>query len=65
MLHEVTSAAGNDPVDEPSRDGALDSVAAVAAALDRHDYLADEGLATVVFLALRMHRPASTRPSAR
>ena len=37
--------------------GALDSVEAVAAALDRHDYLPDEGLATVVFLALRMRRP--------
>ncbi len=36
---------------------ALDSVEAVAAALDAHDYLPDEGLATVVFLALRMRRP--------
>jgi len=37
--------------------GGLDSVEAVARALDEHDYLADEGLATVVFLALRMQRP--------
>jgi MoxR-like ATPase len=35
----------------------LDSPAAVRAALDELDYLADEGLATSVFLALRMHRP--------
>ena len=33
------------------------SVEAVAAALAEHDYLADEGLATVIYLALRMHRP--------
>ena len=33
------------------------SVAEVAAALADHDYLADEGLATAVFLALRLHRP--------
>jgi MoxR-like ATPase len=57
MLHEVTSPAASDPVDDPAGDAGLDSVEAVAAALDRHDYLADEGLATVVFLALRMHRP--------
>ena len=35
----------------------FDSVEAVALALDEHDYLADEGLATAVFLALRMQRP--------
>ncbi len=29
----------------------------LAVALERHGYLADEGLATVVFLALRMRRP--------
>ena len=29
----------------------------VAAALAAHDYLPDEGLATAVFLALRLHRP--------
>jgi MoxR-like ATPase len=56
MLHEVTSPAVDGTAgDAPG--GALDSVEAVAAALDRHDYLADEGLATVVFLALRMRRP--------
>jgi MoxR-like ATPase len=34
-----------------------DSPADVLAALDAHDYLADEGLATTIFLAMRMHRP--------
>src|SRR5882762_10478146 len=33
------------------------SVEAVSAALAAHDYLADEGLATAVFLAMRLHRP--------
>lgn len=33
------------------------SVEEVRAALDEHDYLADEGLATAVFLALRLPRP--------
>ena len=33
------------------------SVADVSAALAEHDYLADEGLATVVFLALELRRP--------
>ena len=33
------------------------SVEAVQEALAAHDYLADEGLATAVFLALRLHRP--------
>jgi MoxR-like ATPase len=33
------------------------SVDEVAAALAAHDYLADEGLATAVFLALALHRP--------
>ena len=33
------------------------SVAEVASALAAHDYLADEGLATAVFLALRLQRP--------
>src|ERR1700759_2011124 len=32
-------------------------VAAVTAALTGHGYLPDEGLATAVFLALRLHRP--------
>src|SRR5438067_10473002 len=36
---------------------APDSVDEVAAALARHEYLADEGLATAIFLALRLHRP--------
>ena len=39
-------------VDDPD----LDPVG-VTAALAEYDYLADEGLSTVVFLALRMHRP--------
>jgi len=33
------------------------TVEAVVAGLRAHDYLADEGLATAIFLALRMHRP--------
>jgi MoxR-like ATPase len=33
------------------------SPAAVAEVLARHDYLADEGLATAIYLALRMQRP--------
>src|SRR5438874_6119420 len=35
----------------------VESVEAVHSALAAHDYLADEGLATAVFLALRLHRP--------
>jgi MoxR-like ATPase len=35
----------------------IESVDEVRAALEAHDYLADEGLATAVFLALRLHRP--------
>jgi MoxR-like ATPase len=35
----------------------IESVDDVRAALEAHDYLADEGLATAVFLALRLHRP--------
>jgi MoxR-like ATPase len=37
--------------------GALSSPEAVRSALDRQGYLADEGLATVVFLAVAMNRP--------
>ena len=33
------------------------SVAEVVAALSDHQYLADEGLATSIFLAMRLHRP--------
>src|SRR5437763_16139236 len=36
---------------------APDSVDEVAAALAAHEYLADEGLATAIFLALRLQRP--------
>src|SRR5207247_7522193 len=35
----------------------VSSVEEVQAALAAHDYLADEGLATAVFLALSLHRP--------
>src|SRR6266545_7493916 len=35
----------------------VESVAEVADALAAHEYLADEGLATAVFLALRLRRP--------
>src|SRR5438067_4893599 len=36
---------------------APDSVDEVAAALAAHEYLADEGLATAIFLSLRLQRP--------
>src|SRR4051794_30487367 len=36
---------------------APESVEEVSAALAAHDYLADEGLATAIFLALRLQRP--------
>src|SRR6478752_6518112 len=36
---------------------APDTVDEVAAALAANDYLADEGLATAIFLALRLQRP--------
>src|SRR5215218_6015113 len=35
----------------------VQSVDEVSAALRDNDYLADEGLATAIFLALRLHRP--------
>ena len=35
----------------------MNDVAEVEAALTKHGYLPDEGLATAVFLALRLHRP--------
>ena len=35
----------------------VESVDEVRAALGEHGYLADEGLATVLYLALRLHRP--------
>src|SRR5437762_9286539 len=35
----------------------VESVEAVHSALAAHDYLADEGLSTAVFLAIRLHRP--------
>jgi MoxR-like ATPase len=38
-------------------DARVPDVDAVAAGLAAHDYLADEGLATAVFLALRLQRP--------
>src|SRR5215216_1527780 len=36
---------------------APDTMADVSAALTEHGYLPDEGLATAVFLAMRLHRP--------
>src|ERR1051326_2961618 len=36
---------------------APETVEQVSAALAAHDYLADEGLATAIFLALRLQRP--------
>jgi MoxR-like ATPase len=41
----------------PSAAGGVPDVDAVVAGLAAHDYLADEGLATAVFLALRLERP--------
>jgi MoxR-like ATPase len=44
----------------PASDGIASGpadVAAVSAALARYGYLPDEGLATAIFLALRLHRP--------
>ena len=35
----------------------VESVASLQSALAAHDYLADEGLATAIFLAVRLHRP--------
>jgi len=35
----------------------VDSVAEVSAALIAHDYFADDGLATAIFLAMSLHRP--------
>ncbi|HEX6417325.1 MAG TPA: MoxR family ATPase [Acidimicrobiales bacterium] len=43
--------------DRPSAAGGPADVAAVVDGLAAHDYLADEGLATAVFLALRLQRP--------
>ncbi len=45
------SAAGS------SSPGGPESVDEVIAALRAHDYLPDDGLATVIFLAMRLHRP--------
>src|SRR3990170_309185 len=35
----------------------VESVEAVRAALAEHDYLADDGLATAIFLAMKLERP--------
>src|SRR3954449_11171995 len=35
----------------------VDSVDDVRVALAEHDYLADDGLATAIFLSMRLHRP--------
>jgi len=42
---------------QPTAAGGPGSVAEVAAALAAHDYVADDGLATAIFLALRLGRP--------
>ncbi len=49
----VSAAAGNDH----QLLGQPESVEAVLAALGEHDYLADEGLATAIFLAIQLRRP--------
>ena len=41
----------------PARSAGADSPTELAARLAEHGYLADEGLATATFLALRLHRP--------
>ncbi|WP_433413418.1 AAA family ATPase [Microtetraspora malaysiensis] len=41
----------------PDPAAGIDSPAKLSALLEEHDYLADEGLATAAFLALRMGRP--------
>ena len=46
-----------DPSGVPDPSRGPGSVAAVADALAAHDYVADEGLATAIFLALRLGRP--------
>src|SRR3954447_18067155 len=50
---------GSVPEDEPTNesDEGADGVAAVGRALAAHGYLADDGLATAVFLALHLERP--------
>ena len=47
MLHGVTTPTDPQTAVDPA--GGLGSVEAVSAALDASDYLADDGLATVVF----------------
>ena len=46
-----TPAAGDRPSGDPA------DVGTVAAALEAHGYIADEGLATSIFLAMVLHRP--------
>ncbi|HEX4530033.1 MAG TPA: hypothetical protein VIA11_11575, partial [Acidimicrobiia bacterium] len=41
----------------PVRFVPMETVDDVRAALAEHDYLADEGLATAIFLAIRLQRP--------
>lgn len=42
---------------DPTVESLLPDVAALAAGLDRRDYLADEGLLTALFLSVRMRQP--------
>src|SRR4029453_17035723 len=42
---------------ERNRPNLMETVDDVQAALAQHDYLADEGLATAIFLAMRLQRP--------
>ena len=52
----------SDPGQEaPVRSSPMETVDDVRAALAEHDYLADEGLATAIFLALRLAAPAAAR----
>jgi MoxR-like ATPase len=60
LMPEITAAPeGTAPEGAPGRAGDDDdlSVESVSAALAAHGYLADEGLATSIFLALTLQRP--------
>lgn len=57
LTAHVPSGAMNGPVVAPLDPTAVSSPDEVLAALARQDYLADQGLATAIYLALRLRRP--------
>ncbi len=57
MLDIVSTTVGSPPVGPSDDSTAVDSPSELAAALERTGYLADDGMATAAFLAMRMHRP--------